>query len=93
MLRFWLMQLRPVSSSCTRWQHLVLTDRAVQRLKRIANEGECLRITVEGGGCSGFEYKLALDKTQSPDDVLIEKDGAKVLVDQVYFFKGTLFNC
>lgn len=62
---------------------LNVTNKAALKLKQIAQEGECLRITVEGGGCAGFEYKLKLDKDRLPDDVLIEKNGANVVVDEV----------
>lgn len=62
-----------------------MTNKAVQKLRQIAQEGECLRITVEGGGCAGFEYKLKLDDKKLPDDVIIERDGANVVVDEVTF--------
>jgi iron-sulfur cluster assembly accessory protein len=64
---------------------LNVTTKAVQKLRQIAEDGEFLRISVEGGGCSGFEYKLKLDKQKWPDDVLIEKGGANVVVDEVSF--------
>lgn len=62
---------------------LNVTNKAVHKLNQIAQNGEFLRITVEGGGCAGFEYKLKLDKEKQPDDVIIEKDGANVIVDEV----------
>lgn len=65
---------------------LNVTSKAAQKLKQIAQNGECLRITVEGGGCAGFEYKLKLDKSQQPDDVVVERDGASVVVDEVFSF-------
>ena len=66
---------------------LVITDTAVTRLREIAGEGEeaWLRVSVEGGGCSGFQYKLDLEEGElslGEDDVMVERDGAKVLVDQ-----------
>jgi len=42
-----------------------------------------LRVSVEGGGCSGFQYKFDMDRTRGDDDVVITRDGAVVLVDQI----------
>jgi iron-sulfur cluster assembly accessory protein len=49
-----------------------------------------LRVAVTGGGCSGFQYNFALDDTRADDDLMIERDGAVVLVDPVSldFLKG-----
>jgi len=41
------------------------------------------RIAVNGGGCSGYQYEFTFDDTKTDDDVLIERDGARLLVDQV----------
>ena len=41
------------------------------------------RVSVEGGGCSGFQYKFGFDHAKAPDDVVLERDGAVVLVDAV----------
>ncbi len=61
-----------------------VTDRAFARLSEIgaAAEGQALRVAVEGGGCSGFQYDIRLD-TPEEDDLVIERDGERVLVDQV----------
>jgi iron-sulfur cluster assembly accessory protein len=40
-----------------------------------------LRISVEGGGCSGFQYKFGVDRARADDDLVIERDDAVVLVD------------
>ena len=63
--------------------NLVISDSAVSRLKNIAGDG-WLRVSVEGGGCSGFQYKLDLEEggDMAEDDVLVERDGARVVVDQ-----------
>jgi iron-sulfur cluster insertion protein len=62
-----------------------VTDRAFARLAEInaaAGEGRGLRVAVEGGGCSGFQYDIRLDEP-AEDDLVLEKDGQKVLVDSV----------
>ncbi|HKH34747.1 MAG TPA: iron-sulfur cluster insertion protein ErpA [Beijerinckiaceae bacterium] len=65
---------------------LVLSERAARRINEImAGEpsGSMLRISVNGGGCSGFQYAFEVDRSRQEDDILIERDGARVLVDQV----------
>lgn len=49
---------------------LIVSDSCAQRLKELATDSEeaCLRVTVEGGGCSGFQYKFDLDSTINEDD-------------------------
>ena len=62
-----------------------VTDRAFARLAEIAAEtgdARALRVAVEGGGCSGFQYDIRLDDPAA-DDLVLEKDGARVLVDAV----------
>ena len=64
----------------------VVTDSAARRIAEIlADEapGSVLRVSVEGGGCSGFQYRFDVTREQTPDDLVIEKDGATVLVDRV----------
>src|ERR1700674_1147326 len=43
----------------------------------------CLRVSVEGGGCSGFQYKFDIERAPAADDFVIERAGAKVVVDPV----------
>ena len=61
-----------------------VTDRAFARLSEIgaASQGQALRVAVEGGGCSGFQYEIKLDAAEE-DDLILEKDGERVLVDQI----------
>ncbi len=62
-----------------------VSDRAFARLAEIADltgETRALRVGVLGGGCSGFQYDIRLDDA-APDDLVLERDGAKVLVDPV----------
>jgi iron-sulfur cluster assembly accessory protein len=42
-----------------------------------------LRVSVEGGGCSGFSYKMDLVDVRNDDDIVVEKDGATVLIDEL----------
>jgi iron-sulfur cluster assembly accessory protein len=63
-----------------------LTERAARRINEIMAsepEGSMLRISVNGGGCSGFQYAFDVDRTRQDDDLLIEKNGATVVVDEV----------
>jgi len=62
-----------------------VTDRAFERLAEInasAGAPQALRVAVEGGGCSGFQYDIRLDQP-ADDDLILEKDGQKVIVDTV----------
>ena len=64
---------------------MTVTASAARRVRRIIEaEGASdlrLRVSVSGGGCSGFQYGFALDRDSEPDDVTIEKDGITVVVD------------
>lgn len=65
---------------------VTLTASAARRISEIvAGEpaGTLLRVSVEGGGCSGFQYNFDLVDGASGDDAVIERDGAKVLIDPV----------
>lgn len=65
---------------------LTLSAAAAERLKAISDaQGKpiMLRIAVEGGGCSGFQYQLDLVDAAEPDDLRIERDGAAALVDEM----------
>ena len=65
---------------------ITLSERAAKRIARIlAKEasGTALRISVSGGGCSGFQYGFDFDKTRNEDDLVLEKDGATVIIDSV----------
>jgi iron-sulfur cluster assembly accessory protein len=63
-----------------------LTDRAARRIGEILRRepaGTMLRVSVEGGGCSGFQYKFDVERAQAADDMVITRDGATVLIDQI----------
>ena len=63
-----------------------LSDRAAKRIGEIlAKEpsGSMLRVAVEGGGCSGFQYAFNIVDARNDDDLTIEKAGVTVLVDEI----------
>ncbi len=63
---------------------ILVSDRAARRISEIAPEETPLfRITVEGGGCSGFQYRFDLVNDRGDDDIVIQQDGATVLVDSI----------
>jgi len=62
-----------------------VTDRAFSQLASInadADHTQALRVAVQGGGCSGFQYEIKLDEP-ADDDLVLEKNGQRVLVDRV----------
>ncbi|MGM0560815.1 MAG: iron-sulfur cluster insertion protein ErpA [Pseudomonadota bacterium] len=66
---------------------LSLSESAARRINTLAQAEETpdmmLRITVSGGGCSGFQYSFAFDDKVNEDDRLFEREGAKVVVDSI----------
>ncbi|HEX2114704.1 MAG TPA: iron-sulfur cluster insertion protein ErpA [Alphaproteobacteria bacterium] len=64
-----------------------LTDSAARQIAKILSEDEykgmMLRVSVSGGGCSGFQYGFAFDDTKHDNDLVIQRDGATVLIDEV----------
>ena len=66
--------------------NVIVTDSAARRIGEILRQelaGTMLRVTVEGGGCSGFQYKFDTERDRAEDDIVIEKSGATVLIDPV----------
>jgi iron-sulfur cluster assembly accessory protein len=64
---------------------IAVTANAAKRIISVmAKEppGSMLRVSVAGGGCSGFQYIFDVDREKSPDDLVIERDGATVLIDE-----------
>jgi iron-sulfur cluster assembly accessory protein len=65
---------------------VMLTERAARRISEIAAiepQNPFLRVSVDGGGCSGFQYRFDLVAASEPDDIVIERDGATVLIDPI----------
>ena len=85
-----LFQISPASTG----HGLSLSDSAAKRLAELgAADGHpvLLRVAVDGGGCSGFQYRFELVETAEPDDIRIETAGQAALVDPVSlpFLKGS----
>ncbi len=73
---------------------VVVTDSAFRRIGEILKEEDgagALRVAVEGGGCSGFQYRYDLVESPEPDDLVFERDGARVVIDPVSldYLKGS----
>lgn len=66
---------------------VTLSDTAVERLKVLGQETEhanqMLRVAVDGGGCSGFQYSFTFDNQINNDDKVIEKGGISVIIDEM----------
>src|SRR5207249_8096334 len=66
---------------------IVLTENAARRIAVLRDREQAknafLRITVSGGGCSGFQYGFAFDEQRNADDFVFERNGVAVVVDDV----------
>ena len=65
---------------------ITVSERAAKRIGEILKgepAGTMLRVSVEGGGCSGFQYKFDIERDRADDDLVIMRDGATVLIDAV----------
>jgi len=65
---------------------IALTASAAQRVAAIAarqNKPAILRLSVDGGGCSGFQYKFGLADAPASDDTVAETDGVRLVVDEI----------
>jgi iron-sulfur cluster assembly accessory protein len=65
---------------------ITVSERAARRIGQILKgepSGTMLRVSVEGGGCSGFQYKFDMERAKAADDLVISRDGAVVLIDPV----------
>ena len=65
---------------------ITVTERAARRIGEILRRephGTMLRLSVEGGGCSGFQYKFDTDGAREPDDIVVRREDALLLIDRV----------
>ncbi|MEM8615600.1 MAG: iron-sulfur cluster insertion protein ErpA [Pseudomonadota bacterium] len=65
---------------------VTLSENAAKRIRAIlakTPDKSYLRVSVEGGGCSGFSYKFDLDDSIGSDDLVVERDGVAVLIDEM----------
>ena len=65
---------------------ITVSERAAKRIGEILKgepAGTMLRVSVEGGGCSGFQYKFDMERAKAADDLVISHDNAVVLIDPV----------
>jgi iron-sulfur cluster assembly accessory protein len=87
-------RLRPVAGSGgwtqigdrTDEMDITVTERAARRIGEILRReplGTMLRLSVEGGGCSGFQYKFDTDSAQEADDIVVRRADALLLIDSV----------
>ena len=62
-----------------------VTDRAFERLAEIgaADQGQALRVAVEGGGCSGFQYEFSIDTARQDDDLSFVSHDVEVVIDEI----------
>jgi iron-sulfur cluster assembly accessory protein len=65
---------------------VTVTERAAQQIGKILRReapGTMLRVSVEGGGCSGFQYRFDIDRARGEDDIVIARGDATVLIDRI----------
>jgi iron-sulfur cluster assembly accessory protein len=66
--------------------NITVTERAARKIGEILSRepaGTMLRVSVQGGGCSGFQYRFDTERAKADDDIVIERAGATVLIDSV----------
>lgn len=78
---------------------VLFTERAARKARQLLAESGggqgsmLLRVYIQGGGCSGFQYGFDLESSAEPDDLVVEKDGVKLLIDPLsfpYLMGGTI---
>ncbi len=82
----------------TETEVLQITTAAAAKITQLITEEEnpslSLRVYIVGGGCAGFQYGFAFDVQQNPDDTIIIKDGARILVDalSLQYLQGAIID-
>ncbi len=76
---------------------IAMTENAARRVSAILKgeePGATLRISVKGGGCSGFSYAFDIERLKADDDIVVQRDGATVLIDavSVEYMKGAVID-
>jgi iron-sulfur cluster assembly accessory protein len=77
---------RPAGPRTDQMDDITVTERAARRIGEILRReplGTMLRLSVEGGGCSGFQYKFDTDSAQEADDIVVRREDALLLIDRV----------
>lgn len=80
----------------TEEQPIMLTPSAIEAVRKAIEEegepGDALRVSVQGGGCSGFQYALGFEKDAREDDLVLEFNGVRVLLDSIScgYLSGTI---
>jgi iron-sulfur cluster insertion protein len=78
-----------LTSSAPPMPGIVFTDAAARKVQELVleerNPDLKLRVYISGGGCSGFQYGFSFDEEQAEDDIAVENDGVKLLVDPLSF--------
>ena len=66
---------------------VTISDSAVRRIRELEAEGDAagqmLRVAVDGGGCSGFQYSFDFDDSRNGDDSVFARDGVRVVIDDI----------
>ena len=67
------------------WDTSIPSDYEVHQKRSLMNisEENSLRVTVDGGGCSGFQYKFEINDAVGDEDVVLEKDGIQIITDKI----------
>lgn len=85
----------PDTAPATDTDSILISDNAAKRIAALVEmeekPGMRLRVSVSGGGCSGFQYGFSLDDGKNDDDFLFEKNGIEVVIDETSldFLKGS----